>query len=64
MVGLAGFRSRFSSFPNPTEQEYDHGGVFDRVNDLPLNCHDNLVKVEDISFDSLETVRIAMNPLC
>ena len=36
--------------------------VSDRVNDLSMNCHDNLVKVEDISFDSLETVRIANEP--
>jgi len=38
------------------------GRVSDRVNDLSMNCHDNLVKVEDISFDSLETVRIAKEP--
>jgi hypothetical protein len=36
--------------------------VFDRVNDLSMNCHDHLVKVDDISFDSLETVRIANEP--
>ena len=35
------------------------GRVSDRVNDLSKDCHDNLVKVEDISFDSLETVKIA-----
>jgi hypothetical protein len=38
------------------------GRVSDRVNDLSMNCHDNLVKVEDISFDSLETVRLANEP--
>jgi len=38
------------------------GRVSDRVNDLSMNCHDNLVKVEDISFDSLEKVKIANEP--
>jgi len=38
------------------------GRVSDRVNDLSMNCHDNLVKVEDISFNSLETVSIAKEP--
>jgi len=38
------------------------GKVSTRVNDLSMNCHDNLVKVEDISFDSLETIRISNEP--
>jgi hypothetical protein len=36
--------------------------VSERVNNLSKDCHDNLVKVEDISFDSLETVKIAHEP--
>ena len=38
------------------------GRVSERVNNLSKDCHDNLVKVEDISFDSLETVKIANEP--
>jgi hypothetical protein len=35
------------------------GEVFDRDDQLSKNCTDNLVKVADIKFDNLETVRIA-----
>jgi hypothetical protein len=35
------------------------GKVSERVDALSKNCRDNLVKVEDISFDGLETVRIS-----
>jgi len=38
------------------------GKVFDRVNDLSMNCHDKLVTVKDISFDQLESVKIAGEP--
>jgi hypothetical protein len=38
------------------------GRVSERVNNLSKDCHDNLVKVEDISFDGLDTVRIANEP--
>ena len=38
------------------------GKVSERVDALSKNCHDNLVKVEDISFDGLETVRISNEP--
>jgi hypothetical protein len=38
------------------------GKVSERVNAFTVNCHDNLVKVEDISFDSLQTVKIANEP--
>jgi len=38
------------------------GEVFDRVEGLSKNCTDNLIKVEDISFDNLETVKIANEP--
>ena len=34
------------------------GKVFDRVDELSRNCTDRLVKVEDISFDGLESVKI------
>ena len=33
--------------------------VAEKVDTLSRNCHDNLVKVEDISFDGLETVKIS-----
>jgi len=38
------------------------GKVFDRVDKLSINCTDSLIKVEDISFDNLETVKIANEP--
>lgn len=38
------------------------GKVSERVNELSKNCVDHLVPVEDISFDSLQTVRIANQP--
>ncbi len=38
------------------------GKVSERVNAFTVNCHDNLVKVGDISFDSLQTVKIAKEP--
>jgi len=38
------------------------GKVSERVNNLSKDCPDNVVKVEDISFDGLETVRIANEP--
>jgi len=38
------------------------GKVFDRVDKLSINCTDNLVKVEDISFYGIETVKIANEP--
>ena len=38
------------------------GKVSERVDALSKNCHDNLVKVEDISFDSLQTVKISNEP--
>ena len=34
------------------------GKVFDRVDELSRNCTDRLIKVEDISFDSLDSVKI------
>ncbi len=33
--------------------------VSERVNALSQNCHDKLIPVEDISFDSLQTVKIS-----
>ena len=60
MLHLADFIMHYEIEPQkeePYEREYDHAGKgFDRVTDLSMNFHDNLVKVEDISFDSLETV--------
>ncbi len=38
------------------------GKVSERVDALSRNCRDNLVRVEDISFDSLQTVKIANEP--
>ena len=38
------------------------GKVFDRVDKLSINCTDSLVKVEDILFDDLKTVKIANKP--
>jgi len=38
------------------------GEVFDRDDQLSKNCTDNLVNVEDISFDGIETVKIANEP--
>jgi hypothetical protein len=38
------------------------GEVFDRDDQLSKHCRDNLVKVEDIKFENLETVRIANKP--
>jgi len=38
------------------------GEVFDRVENLSKNCTDNLIKVEDILFDDLKTVRVAYEP--
>ena len=34
------------------------GKVWDRVDELNRYCHDNLIDVQDISFDSLETMKI------
>ena len=34
------------------------GKVWDRVDELNRYCHDNLIDVADISFDSLETMKI------
>lgn len=34
------------------------GKVWDRVDELNRYCHDNLIDVADISFDSLETIKI------
>ena len=33
--------------------------VSQRVNDLSRNCTDHLIPIEDISFDSLESIKIA-----
>ena len=38
------------------------GRVSDRVNDLSMNCHDKLIPVPEISFGSLETVKISKEP--
>ncbi len=38
------------------------GKVSERVDALSKNCHDNLVRVEDISFDSLGNVKISNEP--
>ena len=33
--------------------------VFQRVDAMTKNCYDSLIPVSDISFDNLDTVRIA-----
>ena len=34
------------------------GKVWDRVDEMNRYCHDNLIDVADISFDSLDTMKI------
>jgi hypothetical protein len=34
------------------------GKVWDRVDEMNRYCHDNLIDVKDISFESLETMKI------
>ena len=36
--------------------------VFDRVDVMNQHCYDNLVDVSDISFNSLDMMRIGSNP--
>ncbi len=36
--------------------------VFNRVDSLSQNCTDNLINVNDISFDNLDSVSIAGEP--
>jgi hypothetical protein len=38
------------------------GKVFDRVDALSSACYDDAINVSDISFDNLDTVKIAGEP--
>ena len=35
--------------------------VFDRVDEMNQHCYDDLVNVSDISFDSIDTMKIGSN---